>query len=57
LLDGVELKFSPLIVTTEPVGPEMGAKEVIVGGALNLARTKSSPPAELRFSEPNAEVP
>jgi hypothetical protein len=26
------LKFEPLIVTVVPIGPELGLKEVIVGG-------------------------
>ena len=32
LFDNVVLKFEPLIVTIDPIGPIVGVKEVIVGG-------------------------
>lgn len=32
LFAGVMLKFVPVIVTVVPVGPDVGVKEVIVGG-------------------------
>ena len=32
LFAGVVLKFVPVIVTVVPIGPEVGVKEVIVGG-------------------------
>jgi hypothetical protein len=34
LLAGVELKFVPVMVTVVPIGPEVGAKEIIVGVAI-----------------------
>ena len=35
---GVELKFVPVIVTSVPIGPVSGVKEVMVGAGIAVPR-------------------
>ena len=58
LLAGVVLKFVPVIVTVEPIAPEVGANEVKVGGGIKVKPAfVIVPPGVVTLTLPEAPEP
>lgn len=57
LLEAIVLKFAPEIVTTVPIGPDVGVKELMIGGGINVNPERDAvPPGVETFTLPELPI-